>query len=264
MPEQNNIYNFTEAAKLLNTRFYQAIKHNFSNTRQNPWPGWERLSQEVFPHLPKCALIIDFACGNMRFAKFCAKKLDQFFFMGLDYNEDLPKDFCEHSLKNARQKIDFIQADLLKGFDFSQLSNTAHLVVCFGFFHHIPSYKQRVAVLQQLIDNTKYGGFVCINLWQFMKNDKLAAKTQESTKLALAYFKTKTEYQALTEIRTNSYFLGWEKQKNVFRYCHHFSDEEVDRLEKDVNNAKLINSYNADGRNNNLNRYLIFKNEFSR
>ena len=260
MNKPDNISNFNAAANLLNTRFYQAISSDFSRTRQNSWPGWEKFAQDIFAQLPEYPYILDFACGNMRFAKFCGKIIPQFNYLGLDNNKALA-DSYEKTCLQAGQKLAFNKVDLLKDSCQSCLLNNFNLVVSFGFFHHIPSYKKRIEILQQLIDAAVQGGFVAISLWQFMKDKKIATKAQASTNNALQYFETQAQYQALLQTQKNDYFLSWDQAENVYRYCHNFEEAEIDSIVSDIKTARLISSFNADGKNNALNRYLVFQKE---
>lgn len=47
-----------------------------------------------------------------------------------------------------------------------------------------------------------------------------------------------------------------------YRYCHHFSNEEIDRIITALApHATVIESFSADGKPGNLNRYVVFKRE---
>lgn len=94
-----------------------------------------------------------------------------------------------------------------------------------------------------------------MSLWQFMNNAALAAKVrathaQASEALGLAA-------DAFDE---GDYLLGWKNVEGVWRYCHHFSDEEVGRLIDAVSSrARLVDVFEADGRTGAMNKYLVLQ-----
>ncbi|MDO4841598.1 MAG: methyltransferase domain-containing protein [Phoenicibacter congonensis] len=126
------------------------------------------------------------------------------------------------------------------------------LSVCFGFFHHVPGFDERVALLKKMLGATKQGGYVAIALWQFMKSERIAANAQVATKNAIEKFNL--------ELEENDYFLNWQDRTDVFRYCHNFDEGEIARLAASVSGvSELVSSFNEDGKNHNLNKYLLFK-----
>lgn len=126
------------------------------------------------------------------------------------------------------------------------------LSVCFGFFHHVPGFDERVALLKKMLDATKLGGYVAIALWQFMKSERIAANARAATKNAVEKFNL--------ELEPNDNFLNWQDRTDVFRYCHNFDDDEAACLASSVSDAaELVASFNEDGKDHNLNKYLVFK-----
>lgn len=131
------------------------------------------------------------------------------------------------------------------------------LTVCFGFFHHVPGRMARERLLRALCAATVPGGFVAVSLWRFMDEPGLAKKTHESHAAALKYF---AEQGLYLNLDANDYLLGWQQAKGIFRYCHHFDDEEVKALAASVSDvAQLTDCFRADGRTGNLNEYLVFR-----
>jgi hypothetical protein len=56
--------------------------------------------------------------------------------------------------------------------------------------------------------------------------------------------------------------LDWRRGKKAFRYCHNFSDEEIDtQIEKFSETVKVVSDYRSDGKKDPMNRYIIFSRE---
>jgi len=75
----------------------------------------------------------------------------------------------------------------------------------------------------------------------------------------------------LPELDEGDYILGWKDIPGAYRYCHSFSDTEIDQLitsttrgapgaSRPTSEPQLIARFTADGRTNNLNTYLILQN----
>lgn len=59
-------------------------------------------------------------------------------------------------------------------------------------------------------------------------------------------------------LESNDYFLGWKNQLGNYRYCHHFSSEEIKQIIKALAPyATVVESFSADGKTGNLNRYVV-------
>ncbi len=133
----------------------------------------------------------------------------------------------------------------------------ADLTACFGFFHHVPGREARERLLRALCAATVPGGLVAVSLWRFMDDPGLAKKAHESHEAALKHF---SEQGLCLRLDANDYLLGWQQTQGVFRYCHHFTDEEVKVLAASVSDiAQLADCFRADGRTGSLNEYLVFR-----
>lgn len=134
------------------------------------------------------------------------------------------------------------------------------LVVSFGFMHHIPALENRIAFLRALIQAAEPGGYVAVSLWRFMEDARLARKVRSCWPAAQkALVHRGVDPSSLEE---GDFLLGWQDQHDVWRYCHHFSDEEACMLVDAVaNEGRLIANFTADGFDNKTNRYLVFRRE---
>ncbi len=158
---------------------------------------------------------------------------------------------------------------------------SADAAVCFGFFHHVPSERLRARLLAELVRSVRPGGIVAASFWRFMDDERLAHKAHADDERARAYFAEGGAVEATRAValagdvapvenaepaslfdalEEGDHLLGWQNRPGAFRYCHSFSDAELDRLADAVSaQAQLICSFCADGRSGELNRYLVFR-----
>ena len=136
------------------------------------------------------------------------------------------------------------------------------IAVAFGFMHHIPGCENRCMFLRALLDWVRPGGYVAVSFWRFMSEEKLASKAVETTRRALdaAAAAELTGSAENLQLDENDYLLGWRDSQAVFRYCHHFSEEEINTLAADmVDVADVVARFHADGRTGDLNSYVVFR-----
>ena len=230
----------------LNNAFYRRASASFSRSRQTAWPGWERVASLL---RPQDATVFDAACGNLRFERYLRQRFGdgRFTFSCVDSCRGLVGDI---------EGVRFEERDILEALRaneplFAMGEERFDVAVSFGFMHHIPTYELRARFLGSLLQQVKPGGIVAVSFWRFMNDEKLAKKARATTrdaqeKLGLA-------------LEDDDYLLGWNDEPDLYRYCHHFSDEEISRLVRDVSNqATLTDRFEADGRTNALNGYVVF------
>lgn len=203
--------------------------------------------------------ILDLACGNLRFGRFAAEG-----FPGMTINL-FAVDNCDElacregvtqrdSLHLSYQNLDIAEALFGRG----QLANALDAPACdvcvaFGFMHHLPLPAQRAEALATLVDRARPGGVVAASFWRFLSDPGLAAKAQESTARARAEL-------GLPKLDAGDCVLGWRGEMGAWRYCHSFSEEEVDALAAHVaKRAEVIARFSADGRGGALNEYLMLR-----
>lgn len=249
-----------EQLSRITSEFYAQQAQSFSATRQMPWQGWQKCL-EAMPQLlaGERPSVLDVGCGNLRFARFLCDEA------GIVPAKYFAVDNCRPLVESGNlggqaSQATFIELDVIKSLLDNTLSSeltvsTCDLVVAFGFLHHVPGAKNRIQLLRTLLEKTKPGGFVCVSFWQFMNNQKLADKAYETTAQGL---------QALgidaSELEKNDYLIGWQGKAETWRYCHHFSQEELDKLLVSLDfDVQVCAQFSADGKENNLNRYVILK-----
>lgn len=130
-----------------------------------------------------------------------------------------------------------------------------NLSVAFGFMHHVPTRALREQVLSALVDCTCSGGYVAVSFWRFMDDAGLAKKACAVKEQALREVGLRSE-----DLDEGDYLLGWKNLPGTYRYCHSFSDGEIDGLARVLSpRAQKIACFPADGRTNALNSYLVMQ-----
>ena len=245
--------------------------------------------------------VLDIACGNLRFEAFLANTyphIDWSFF-AVDNCEPLVASGQEDVAKKVHFTCEDIVSNLLDGLPAAEPANVPalaaatpfDLVVSFGFLHHIPSFDLRQQFLLEALSQVKPGGYLVVSFWQFLNDPAKRAKIEQTHAEALAFFASCAETHTndrdaldrgagssssgnpdlscpkLTaffadSLEPNDYFLGWKNEPSNYRYCHHFSNEEIDRIITALApHATVVESFSADGKPGNLNRYVVFKRE---
>lgn len=243
--------------------------------------------------------VLDIACGNLRFEAFLANTyphIDWSFF-AVDNCEPLVASGQEDVAKKVHFSCEDIVSNILDGLPAAEPANVPalaaatpfDLVVSFGFLHHIPSFDLRRQFLLEALSQVKPGGYLVVSFWQFLNDSAKRAKIEQTHAEALAFFESDAETRAndrdaldrgagssssgnpdlscpkLTaffadSLEPNDYFLGWKNEPSNYRYCHHFSNEEIDRIITALApHATVVESFSADGKPGNLNRYVVFK-----
>ena len=243
--------------------------------------------------------VLDIACGNLRFETFLANAyphIDWSFF-AVDNCEPLVASGQEDIAKKVHFTCEDIVSNLLEGLPAAEPANVPalaaatpfDLVVSFGFLHHIPSFDLRQQFLLEALSQVKPGGYLVVSFWQFLNDPAKRAKIEQTHAEALAFFagcaETHTnDRDALDRgagsssssnlnpsdlkppvffagsLEPNDYFLGWKNEPDNYRYCHHFSNEEIDRIITALApHATVVESFSADGKPGNLNRYVILQ-----
>lgn len=247
----------------LTGEFYRANAESFSQTRQSPWQGWVRLLEVMDARAAERELlrVLDVACGNLRFERYLADALPGRMLSGwaVDNCEPLVE-AGERSEFGPLSRIAFQNLDVIERLSAGCLREaleapdaSCDLAVSFGFMHHVPLECWRAELLRTLIAKVRPGGFVAVSFWRFLNSDKLARKAQETTIRARAEL-------GIPELPPNDYLLGWQDTQELYRYCHHFDEPEIERLLAAVaDSAELVSRFEADGKTGNLNEYVVLR-----
>ena len=246
----------------LTGEFYRANAESFSQTRQSPWQGWVRLLEVMDSVAKQKPLrVLDLACGNLRFERYLADALPCKMLSGYAVdNCDPLVEAGERNESDALSRMSFQNLDAIERLSAGCLREaleapdaSCDLAVSFGFMHHVPLERWRVELLRALIAKVRPGGFVAVSFWRFLNSDKLARKAKETTSRARAEL-------GIPELPPNDYLLGWQDTQGLYRYCHHFDEQEIERLLATVaDSAELVSRFEADGKTGNLNEYVVLR-----
>ena len=243
----------------LNTSFYARNAQSFASTRHGAWAGWASLAQDIDDHVSsKLAQgeplrVVDLAAGNLRFEAFMEESFPHIplRFTAVDNCTDFPS-------FELSAPCEFRQIDLIESLEDDSLAaqaadEAAHVVACFGFLQHVPSLRLRKQLLSDIADMLAPDGLAFITLWNFIQDESLLLKAQDATAAASAVMD-------LSGMEDGDYILGWQGKQGTFRYCHSFSDEEVDQLIDSVaGKARVRRRFRSDGRTGKLNTYLVLQ-----
>ena len=254
---------FARRMCLLTSEFYRANAESFSQTRQSPWQGWVRLLEVMDARVAEREplRVLDVACGNLRFERYLADALLDGMLSGYAVdNCDSLVEAGERSEFGPLSRMVFQNLDAIERLSAGCLRESLEapdascdLAVSFGFMHHVPLERWRMGLLRALVAKVRPGGFVAVSFWRFLNSDKLARKAQETTSCA------RVELE-LPELPPNDYLLGWQDTQGLYRYCHHFGEQEIERLLAAVaDSADLVSRFEADGKTGNLNEYVVLR-----
>lgn len=262
----------TRTARILNDltrRFYERNADTFSDTRSQAWPGWQRVAtecgldpqttnREIYVNAsPEELCVLDMACGNMRLLDFLAETVrnNKLRYYAIDDCVNLA---AKHAPGENATAIEthFQKLDIMKALEHGSLSETidaprCHLVACFGFMHHIPLPEWRAQLLSALASHTHCGGYIAIAFWQFLNSPHLASKAERATARAKSELGIE-----LTD--PNDKLLGWQEEIDTYRYCHNYTEQEIDELLSLVPAVREVSRFSADGKDH-LNRYVILQ-----
>ena len=237
----------------LTGEFYTRCAASFAQTRRRPWHGWERCLATICNEaLPSSELsVLDLGCGTLRFEDFLADNMHARLRV-------YAIDSCEALLEN-KHNVHFINLDIISTLwnntFLNQLDDVplCNLTCAFGLMHHIPGMHARIAFLDTMLNKTIPGGYILISFWQFERDERLSRKACTATAAAL-------ERHPNLQLDEGDWLLDWQSEPEIWRYCHNFTDTEIDAFASRVaDRAQLIDRFNADGPNDDLNCYLVLR-----
>jgi len=217
--------------------FYKNHAEEFSKTRQNPWPGWEKCLDKVKDNFNQKDLsVLDIGCGNGRFFKFLADFSPyELNYLGLDNSDYL---LVEAVLKYPMAKFTYLNV-------FSNLGEikSKHDAVCvFGLTHHLPDNDFRLAWLKSLVPFINNDGLLLLTFWD-LSSDRRSIKLERAK-----------------DLDDNDFYYTW-KDTSDKRYVHLFDDNELSKIKSCLTQGglALVDEFYSDGKSGKLNKYLIFK-----
>lgn len=242
----------------INRSFYRDAAAEFSATRRDPWPGWERLPPLIERHLPGRELrVLDVGCGNGRFAAFLAgampAKRASLRYCGIDASAPLLAALRARQLPFAEVETRLTDAvetpieGLLGARRFS-------LIALFGLLHHVASERRRRLLLRSLAGCLEPGGLLALTIWRFEASERALGRSRPWEE----FNATAREAIDLAQLEAGDRLLPWGEDGSRVRYCHFADEEETGRLVRAAS-LRVAATYAADGREGNLNRYFVLR-----
>jgi len=240
----------------INRDFYTEHAGTFARTRNHPWPGWERALRAGPQEEP--LRVLDVGCGNGRFGHFLAEQAGRrVAYTGVDLSPALLEETREQTtalFEVALEHADWVreppQQALPKG--------PFGLVVAYGVLHHVPAHAKRKELLEVMGQRLSPGGILVATFWRFGAPE-LATRYRHRL-LSFAADKTSPAFIDPEQLEAGDCLLQWGDDPSAFRYCHYCDDAEIDALVGDLRLAR-VDSFVADGRSGDLNRYEILRRE---
>ncbi len=236
------------ALSRLTRRFYEEEAEQFSATRQSPWEGWHALA-ELLPLGPAPLEVLDVGCGNGRFGLYLEEKLQR---RVAYFGTDLSQALLGHARARLPESATLLQHDLLESAVSAALgSRRFDLIAVYGVLHHIQGFAKRIEVLRDLRSLLLPEGLLAISLWQWREHPRLSRRIVPWPQVA-------SSDPLLEELRgfepeDEDHLLRWGKEGDWIRYCHHFTDLEVEELIETLTWPCLSDTRGEGG----LNRYLV-------
>lgn len=229
----------------LNRSFYKITADSFDRTRSYYWQGWTQLKEILDNEKFIPSNVVDIGCGNARFLDFLNEVYDKpAKYAGIDFSKDLlDKAKEKHKAQNAR----FLELDIVTKDISSELSTREFdLTVVFGVMHHIPRQTNRINLAKKLVNITQ--GYLVLTFWQFADKERYSKRFIDWSNVNLEQ----------SDVEPGDYLLDWQKENLAYRYCHYWSDKEIEQMVKMLD-LQVVASYKADSKTNDMNHYLIIK-----
>ncbi|MCH2409482.1 class I SAM-dependent methyltransferase [Myxococcota bacterium] len=234
----------------INRRFYADHSSAFDRSRQHAWPGWKFILEKDWGD---DISVLDVGCGNGRFLRaLTASELKVREYVGIDTSISLLDKTTIVAKELNLRRLALYPIDL--SLDKLELlpAGSFDLIVLFGLLHHIPSKDRRLRLLIALQKLLAPHGRFAFSIWNFASRSRFS-KNMVSWGDLSRYGFPEIEIDDLDE---GDFLLKWGI--NGLRYCHQATVNEIILWKKSLE-AELVAHYSADGKEGDLNEYLIFE-----
>ena len=245
----------------INRDFYARHGASFDSKRRRPWQGWNRVIAGLEKRSPLS--ILDVGCGNGRFGLFVEEAMSApVEYWGVDASDIL----LAKAAERGSESWNLLQADVLDdGWPGEIAARCFDLVVCFGVVHHVPGRARRRTLIEELLDLVAPTGRLAFSIWRFGDRARFLDRTVDWQEWARLSGLT-LDMEAL---EPNDYLLRWGddggeplSSEAALRYCHFVDEEEGGELVGSLPVSE-VETFLADGRGGDLNRYFVLRKNLS-
>ena len=168
MPQEENIITSVK-------NIYDNIGKEFSSSRQYIWPDLKPYLKNV----KSGSSVLDVGCGNGRLLLGLPEKTK---YTGLDISKELLKE-----AERAHPEHKFYETDITKESLWKHLPQYDY-IFCVAVFHHLPTKKDQLFVLNQIKRHLKPRGKILITAWNLWQPKYLKYHFDLKTKLQNPHF----------------------------------------------------------------------------
>ena len=246
------------ALDAINRAFYRERAAEFGATREAPWKGWRRVLRHVrsLEHTSPVR-VLDVGCGNARFAAFLAGELEsdgvRLDYLGVDASAPLLAAARQRELP-AQHEWRVLERDFSDSPDDAIPGGPFDLVVLFGVLHGIAARARRRRLLAAVAGRVAPGGMLTLTCWRFGELERYRGRFVPWA----SYNSGASVPIDPADLEPGDHLLPWGEDRDRVRYCHAVSPEELAQL-VDALPLELLDAYEADGRDDDQNRYAIFR-----
>ena len=236
----------------LNREFYATVAEPFDATRAGLPVGWQGLRAGLPAPVDRPLRVLDVGCGNGRWAWALEAWGMRCAYTGVDGDAKLLRLAAENTRTLALVQPTFYEADFTKQNWVVALGlqpAACDLIVCLAALHHAPGYDLRAQVVQTLATLLAPTGVLIFSHWQFLRSDRFVRKQIAWQTIGLTS----------ADVEPGDALLPWQQGGYAVRYVHQIDEAEMTALAQAAG-LQVITSFYADGKEGNLNLYVVLAN----
>jgi SAM-dependent methyltransferase len=253
----------------INRAFYADVADDFSDSRQDPWPGWRRAVSHLKRASNRPTSVLDVGCGNGRFANFLENEFENeptqsFRYLGLDSSSTLLSH--ARTARGPHSQVEFARCEILDSAEpLAPAGSRYDLIALFGVLHHVPGKACRRDLLHRLISLLDTDGTLIVTAWQFGASERFRSRMLSWADYNAGVFASAHETDTTDEIdeinerelEAGDHLLCWGAASRP-RYCHFTTPDELREL-LPSDETEWVDEFSADGKTGDLNRYAVVR-----